>query len=204
VTTSASAAKAAAVGGINAAMLREALLTRVNGVAATAPASSGRYSSVSGAGTGTQTASGVQVTPKACTAAATLGFDPTALAGAPAAAVTFRVGTNGVSEVLIASSAKSASTALAGHVPAECTRYEEKVDGKTFTYGVKEQPVTGIGTQAKILNFHAVGATDDLWSLIYKGTGFVGTVTVIGPNASEQAVQQLGKQAYAYAAKALT
>jgi hypothetical protein len=133
-----------------------------------------------------------------------MGFDPTALAGAPAAAVTFRVGTNGVSEVLIASSAKSASSALAGHVPAECTRYEEKVDGKTFTYGVKEQPVTGIGTQAKILNFHAVGATDDLWSLIYRGTGFVGTVTVVGPNASEQAVQQLGKQAYAYAVKSLS
>lgn len=204
VTTSASAAKAAAVGGISAAMLREALLTRVNGVAATAPASTGRYASVSGTGTSAHTASGVQVIPKACTAAATLGFDPTALAGAPAAAVTFRVGTNGVSEVLIASSAKSASSALAGHVPAACTRYEEKVGGKTFTYGVKEQPVTGIGTQAKILNFHAVGATDDLWSLIYRGTGFVGTVTVIGPNASEQSVQQLGKQAYAYAAKNLS
>jgi hypothetical protein len=186
-------------------MLRGALLTRVNGVAAAAPASSGKYASLPGANTGEKAVSALQVTPKACAGAATAGFDPTALAGAPAAAVTFRVGTNGVSEVLIASSPKSASTALAGHVPAECARYQEKVQGKTFTYGIKEQAITGIGKQARVLNVHAVGAkADDLWSLIYRGDGFVGTVTVVGPNASEKAVQELGRQAYAFAAKSLS
>jgi hypothetical protein len=110
-----------------------------------------------------------------------------------------------VSEVLIASSTKSASTALAGHVPAECARYEEKVDGKTFTYGIKEQAITGIGKQARVLNVNADGVkADDLWSLIYRGAGFVGTVTVVGPNASEKAVQELGQQAYAFAAKSLS
>lgn len=202
---SGAAAKASAVGGITAAELRGALLTRVNGVAAAAPASSGKYASVAQASTGKRAAGGVQVTPKVCTGAATAVFDPTALAGAPAAAVTFRVGKNGVSEVLIASSGKFASTALAGHVPAECTRYEEKVEGKTFTYGVMEQAVTGVGAQARVLNVHAVGATsDDLWSLIYRGAGFVGTVTVVGPNASEKAVQELGQQAYAFATKTLS
>src|SRR3984957_1643997 len=104
-------------GAFTAAMLRGALLTRVNGVAAAAPASSGKYASLPGANTGVKAVGALQVTPKACAGIATAGFDPTALAGAPAAAVTFRVGTNGVSEVLIASSPKSASTALAGHVP---------------------------------------------------------------------------------------
>ena len=90
-------------------------------------------------------------------------------------------------------------------MPAGCTQYHETVGGKTYTYGVKEQPVTGIGVQAKILNVHTVGVTgDDLWSLIYRGKGFVGTVTVVGPNASEQAVQELGEQAYAFAAKSLS
>jgi hypothetical protein len=187
------------VEGITAAMLKNALLTRVNGVAAAAPASSGRYASVA------QAAGGVQVTPKACAVAAAQGFDPTALAGAPAAAVTFRVAANGVTEVLIASSDKSAATALAGRIPAGCNRYEEKVAGKTVTFGVKEQAVTGIGRQAEALNAHAVGATsENLWSLIYRGAGFVGTVTVVGPNASEKAVQELGQQAYAFAAKTLS
>jgi hypothetical protein len=202
-TSSASVDKASSTGGISATMLRKALLTRVNGVAAAAPASIGHYSSMTG--TDSKAPAGVQVTPAACTGAATLGFDPTALGGAPAAAVTFRVGTDGVSEVLIASSAASASSALAGHVPAECARYEEKIDGKTITYGVKEQAITGIGKQAKILNVRAVGAApDNLWSIIYRGAGFVGTVTVVGPNASKQAVQQLGQQAYAFAAKTLS
>lgn len=214
----ASKAKAASVGGITAAMLKGALLTKVNGVGPAAPASSGNYASVAQASAGKAQASagkaqasagkkpaGVQVVPKACAGAATEGFNPAALAGSPAAAVTFRVASNGVSEVLIASSDKSAATALGAHVPAQCMRYQEKAGGKTFTYGVKEQPVTGVGAQAKVLNVHAVGtASDDLWSLIYRGHGFVGTVTVIGPNASEKAVKELGQQAYAYATKTLS
>lgn len=201
-----SAAKAAAVEGITPAMLKRALLTRVNGVAAAAPASSGSYASVVQASTGKQAAGGVQVNPKTCTVAATEGFDPTVLAGAPAAAVTFRVAANGVSEVLVATSGKAAAAALAGRIPAACARYQEKVGGKTITYNVTEQAVTGVGKQAKVLNVRAVGgaASDNLWSLIYRGSGFVGTVTVIGPNASAEAVQELGQQAYAFAAKTLS
>jgi hypothetical protein len=202
---SAEAAKAAPADGITASMLKGALLTRVNGVTAAAPASTGKYASVSPASTSKQAADGAQVSPKACTASATEGFDSAALAGAPAAAVTFQVAGNGVSEVLVASSAKSASTALAGHVPAGCSRYEEKVEGKTFSYAIKEQSIAGVGAEARVLNVKAVGVrSDDQWSLVYRGAGFVGTVTVVGPNASEKAVQELGQQAYAFAAKTLS
>jgi hypothetical protein len=186
-------------------MLKGALLTHVNGVPAAAPPSSGKYTAVLQASTSKQAAGDVQVTPKACTTQEIEGFDSAVLVGSPAAAVTFRVGTNGVSEMLIASSAKSAQTALAGRVPAECAHYQEKVEGKTFKYGVKELVVTGVGAQAKALNVQAAGATaDNLWSLIYRGARFVGTVTVVGPNASEAAVKELGQQAYAFAAKALS
>jgi hypothetical protein len=200
---SATASTTASNGSFNAAKLQKALLTQVNGVAAAAPATSGKYSSVAQASASKQ-ASGVTVSPKACSQAATEGFDPSALSGAPAAGVTFQVGTNGVSELLISSTAKSASTALAGQVPAGCTKYSETVDGKTLTYSLAEEAVSGIGAQAKVLNVHPVsGTADDLWSLIYRGTGFVGTVTVIGPNASEAAVKELGQQAYAFAVKSL-
>jgi len=203
-TASASAAKAVS-GGFSAAELRGALLTKVNGVAAATPASVGRYASMPGASTGKAAASGtVKVTPKGCAGAATQGFDPAALAGSQAAAVNFKVAGNGVSEVVIGSAAKSASAALAGRVPAKCATYAEKVDGKTFKYTVTQKPVAGIGQQAKELSVHAVGAGDDSWSLIYRGKGFVGTVTVIGPNASEKAVKELGQQAYAFAAKTLS
>jgi hypothetical protein len=185
--------------------LRAALLTRVNGVSAVSPATSGRYAALPQAEVGSSAPSAVLVTPRACTGAALSGFDPRALAGSLAAAVTFRIAGNGVSEVLVASSAKSATVALAGHVPAKCARYEEKADGKTFRYTVKERAVKGIGEQARVVNVHPEDAKgENLWSLIYRGYGFVGSVTVIGPNSSELAVRELGQQAYAFAAKSLS
>jgi hypothetical protein len=194
-SSSSSAATTSANGALTAATLRQALLTRVNGVAAAAPASSGTYSSMQAANS--KAASGIQVTPKACNSAA--------LGTAPAAAVTFRVGTNGVSEVLIASSAKSAATVLAGHVPAECAQYQETVGGKTYAYDVKEKAIGGIGEQARVLNVYAASAkSDEMWSLVYQAKGFIGTVTVVGPNATEQAVTELGQQAYAFATKSLS
>jgi hypothetical protein len=200
---SGSTASSAANGALTAATLREALLTRVNGVAAAAPASSGTYESMQAANT--KAAGSVQVTPKACAEAATVGFNSAALGAAPAAAVTFRVGTNGVSEVLIASSDKSAATVLAAHVPAECAQYQETVAGKTYTYAMKEKAISGIGSQARVLNVYPSSAkSDEMWSLVYQAKGFIGTVTVVGPNATEQAVTELGQQAYAFATKSLS
>jgi hypothetical protein len=202
-SSSSSAATTSANGALTAATLRQALLTRVNGVAAAAPASSGTYSSMQAANS--KAASGIQVTPKACSQAATVGFNSAALGTAPAAAVTFRVGTNGVSEVLIASSAKSAATVLAGHVPAECAQYQETVGSKTYAYDIKEKTISGIGEQARVLNVYAASAkSDEMWSLVYQAKGFIGTVTVVGPNATEQAVTELGQQAYAFATKSLS
>jgi hypothetical protein len=201
-STATSAAKATADAGFTASTLRGALLTQVNGVAAAAPASSGTYSSLTGSSK--QATSAVQVTPKACTAAAS-GFNPSALSASPAAAVSFRVGTNGVSEALIASSTGTAESALAGKIPAECAQVKETIGGKTYTYAITEQAVTGIGQQARALNVQPVGVkSNGLWSLIYQGKGFVGTVTVAGPNASQRAVTELGQQAYAYAVKTLS
>lgn len=205
-TTGAQATSAGASGSaFSATKLKDALLTHVNGATAAAPASIGKYSSLTQTSSGKLALSGVQVTPASCAQAVTKGFNPTTLAGSPAAAVTFEVGGNGVSEVLVSSSSSSASAALAGTVPAECAKYQETAKGKTYTYGVTEQPVTGVGMQAKALNVHAISPTsENLWSLIYRGAGFVGTVTVVGPNASEQTVQDLGKQAYAFASKTLS
>jgi hypothetical protein len=185
--------------------LRGALLTRVNGVAAAAPASIGDYGTLAAVNAGRQGATGGQVTPAACAVAAVNGFEPAALRGAEAAAVTFNVAKNLVSEVLISSSAGSATAAISGLVPAKCTRYVTKAGGKSVTYSVSQRAVTGIGRQAKALDVRPSGGSgQEMWSLIYRGAGFVGTVTVVGPNASEKAVQELAQQAYAFAAKTLS
>ena len=143
--------------------------------------------------------------PKACAEAIQTGLDSAALAGATAAAVTFKVGGNDVSELVAAAPGTAAASALAGRLPASCARYKETVDGKSVSYTVTESALTGIGKQAKVMNVSpAAGGSDAVWSLVYRGAGFVGAVTVTGPNASQTAVRQLGQQAYAYAEKSLS
>jgi hypothetical protein len=202
--SSAASSASPVASGFSAAQLRGALLTRVNGVTAITPVSTGKYASLPAATTGRPAVNALQVSPSACAGAASAGFGSTILGGAPAAAVTFRLGGNAVSEVLIASSADSASAVLAGRVPVGCTRYQVKVAGRTVNYGLTERAVTGIGQQARELNVRAGGATPvNQWTLVYRGAGFVGTVTVTGPNASEAAVRELAQQAYAFAARSL-
>jgi hypothetical protein len=187
----------------SAVKLRGALLTKVNGIRAAQPATTGDYTSLAAADPSRHLSRGVTVTPKACADAVPNGFNTAVIGGAPAAVVSFRVGHNGVSEMLVSSSA--ASAALAAKVPAQCARYKETAGGKTFKYTVKESPIGGIGKEAHVLNVRSSGGTaDDMWSLVYRGAGFVGSVTVIGPGASEHAVENVAKRAYALAAKALS
>lgn len=196
---------AARAGTFNPGKLRAALLTRVNGVAAAIPAESGNYASLPEVEASKQATRGVSVTPKACARAQLTGFSSAVLASAPAAAVTFRVGSNGVSEVLVAPPDAAAASALGSRVPAACEHYTATAGGKTFRYTVTESTVRGIGQQARVLSVKTAGhPADDIWSIVYRGAGFVGAVTVVGPDASELAVRQLGQQAYAYAAKSLS
>jgi hypothetical protein len=199
---SAGASLSAAKGdSFSASKLRAALLTRVNGVGAASPAASGDYTAISAQAAG-QSASGA---PKTCAEAVRSGLDSAALAGATAAFVTFTVGGNDVSELVVAAPGTAAASALAGRLPASCARYKETVDGKSVSYTVTESSLTGIGKQAKVMNVSpAAGGSDARWSLVYRGAGFVGAVTVAGPNASQTAVRQLGQQAYTYAEKSLS
>lgn len=195
------ALSAAKANSFTASELRGALLTRVNGVGATSPAAAGDYSSMSVQAPGRQFAG----SPKACAQAIQTGLDSAVLAGATAASVAFKVGGNDVSELLVAAPGTTSTSALAGRLPASCAHYKETAAGKSAAYSVTESALTGIGKQAKVLSVSpAAGGSDLRWSLAYRGTGFVGAVTVVGPNASKAAVRELGQQAYAYAIKSLS
>jgi hypothetical protein len=203
-STPLSAGAVAQPGAFSSGKLRAALLTRVNGVSAAVPAEAGSYSSLPEVQASRQATRGVKVTPAACARAALTGFGSELLASAPAAAVTFRVGSNGVSEVLVSPADAAAATALGSRVPAKCDHYSATLGGKTYRYTIKESAVSGIGQQARVLNVKTAGyPANEIWSVVYRGAGFVGAVTVVGPNASETAVRELGQQAYGYAAKSL-
>ncbi|HEV3381710.1 MAG TPA: hypothetical protein VG142_12105 [Trebonia sp.] len=201
----ASRAKAASVDAktvlLTAAKLRRALLTQINGAAAAAPAAEGTYSTLPG--TKQVREAGFSVDPKSCADASMASFDTREVESAPAASVTFRIGSNGISEVLLSPS--DPSSALERGVPAECARYTATTGGRTYNYALTDSGISGIGDQARLINVQTVGyPSDDIWAVLYRGPGFVGAVTIVGPEASEVAVRELGTQAYGYAAKLLS
>lgn len=203
-TSSAGMAAANLPASLTAAQLRDALLTKVNGERPAGPAESGSYGLLPDVQTSKQSMHGVSVDPAKCAQATVTGFNSATFSDAPASVVTFRVGRDGVSEVIVAASQATATEALAAKLPAGCARYHATVDGKTFAYAVKEIPVAGIAEQARALNVKAAGYADvDVWSVVFRASGYVGAVTIVGPDSSEQGARVLAKDAYTRAAAQL-
>jgi hypothetical protein len=187
-----------------ATQLQGALLGTVNGSGPAAPAEAGAYGALPDVQTSKASMRGVTVSPAKCAQATVTGFNSATFANAPASVVTFRVGRDGVSEVIVAASASTAAHALASRLPAGCAHYKATVDGKTFSYSVKEAVVSGIADQARALNVKAAGYAEvDVWSVVYRGDGFVGAVTIVGPDASEQGAKVLAEEAYNRAVESL-
>jgi hypothetical protein len=184
--------------------LRGALLGTVNGTAPVAPAEAGAYGALPDVKTSKDSLRGVTVRPAKCAQATVTGFNSSTFATAPASVVTFRVGRDGVSEVIVAASRQIAQRALASRLPAGCAHYRATVGGKTFAYAVKESTVAGIAEQARALNVKAAGYADvNVWSVVYRGSGFVGAVTIVGPDASEKSAKVLAGEAYNRAVESL-
>ncbi len=202
--TGTATASAAAQVSFTSDQLKGALLAKVNGEKPAAAAESGDYGKLPDVQTSRHTMNGVKVTPAKCAQATQTGFNSAAFTHAPASVVTFRVGQDGVSEVLVSAGPDAAATALGDTLPAGCAHYSATVDGKTFRYTVKESPLSGLAQKARALNVKAAGyASVDVWSVVYQGTGFVGAVTMVGPDSSEAGVKTLAQEAYTHAAAAL-
>jgi hypothetical protein len=188
-----------------AAQLKKALLAKVSGERPAAAAEAGDYGVLPDVQTSKQSMKDVKVVPAECADATVAGFNSAAFSHAPAAVVTFRVGRDGVSEVLVAASSQLAKTALSYQLPAGCSQYKATIDGKTYSYAVHQATVGGLADQARALNVKASGyAQVNVWSMVYRARGFVGAVTMVGPAASLQGVKTLASQAYSYAEQSLS
>ena len=190
---------------LTAAQLKGALLTKVGGASPAAPAQAGNYGALPDVKTSKQTMHGVKVTPARCSQATVTGFNSAAFTKAPASVVTFRLGRDGVSEVLVSATPDVATSAIANKLPAGCEHYTATVGGKTFHYSVKEAPIGGLANEARALNVKAAGYSQvNVWSVVYRADGFVGAVTIVGPDATAASAKKLATQAYAYAHQSLS
>ena len=187
-----------------AAQLRGALLTKINGRSPAAPVESGAYGSLAQVKATKNAMNGVTVNPAQCAQTTVTGFSSPSFTSVPATVSTFRVGRNGISEVLLAPPSATAALALGPQLPAACTRYTATVKGKTFVYTVSERTVRNLGQAARAMNIKATGSQSiNVWSVVYRATGFVGAVTIVGPGASANTATALAAQACAHAARTL-
>jgi hypothetical protein len=107
--------------------------------------------------------------------------------------------------LLVSTSAQAADTALGNTLPSGCEHYSATVDGKTYKYSVTQSALAGVAQQARALNVKTAGyASVDVWSVLYRGAGFVGAVTMVGPDATEAGVKDLAQAACAHASQSLT
>ncbi len=194
----------AATTSYTANQLRRALLTKINGQARAEPVESGAYGTLAEVKATKNSLNGVTVNPAECAQTTVTGFNSPPFAKVPATVSTFKVGDNGVSEVLLAPSAGTAALAMHNQIPASCTRYTATTKGKTFVYTVSERSVRNLGQAARAMNIKATGAESiNVWSVVYRASDFVGAVTIVGPGASANVVTTLAAQAYAHAARTL-
>jgi len=57
-------------------------------------------------------------------------------------------------------------------------------------------PDMQIGNEARALNVKAAGYSQvNVWSVVYRADGFVGAVTIVGPDASQASAKKLASQA---------
>ena len=187
-----------------ATQLRGALLTKINGQAPAAPVEAGQYGSLAEVKATKNSMTGVKVKPSSCAQTTVTGFNSPAFASFPATVSTFKVGSNGVSEVLLAPTSATSALALKNQIPVSCARYTATVKGKTFVYTVSERTVSHLAQQARAMNIEATGSENvNVWSVVYRASDFVGAVTIVGPNATATVATTLAAQAYAHAAKTL-
>ncbi|HEY2278982.1 MAG TPA: hypothetical protein VGI00_11545 [Streptosporangiaceae bacterium] len=202
--SSAAASTPAVAAGYTATQLRAALLTKINGQAPAAPVEAGQYGSLTEVKATKNSMAGVTVKPAACAQTTVTGFNSPSFTNVPATVSTFKVGSNGVSEVLMSPSSATAALALKNQIPANCAKYTAVVKGKTFVYTVSERTVSHLAQDARAMNIEATGSESiNVWSVVYRASDFVGAVTIVGPNATATVATTLAAQAYAHAAKTL-
>jgi hypothetical protein len=187
-----------------AAQLRGALLTTVNGARPAVPVEAGAYGALPGVQATRESVHGVKIIPAKCASASGSGLSSPKYNRVPATVATFRDGTDGVSEVLLAPPAALLNSALVRKIPAGCSHYLARVGHRTFTYRLKEEPAPHLGTAASELNVRASGdESANIWTIIYRTGNLVGAVTLVGEHATRAGAEALAKQAYDHASKSL-
>jgi len=145
--------------------------------------------------------------PKCADAARTFGTTGE-LASAPAALATFaRADGQTVTQTLVAVSEATASREIARRVPALCRTFRTQVGGRWSTHQVVEatpdRDFVGEGSRTVGLITMNGSTKVTMWFVVFKASGYVGTISVYGAKATRREAERIGVLAYEQADRVL-
>ncbi|KIH96536.1 hypothetical protein LP52_24575 [Streptomonospora alba] len=107
---------------------------------------------------------------------------------APTSLATFARGDDTITHTLVELPEEIAEKAVAAEPPEECSRYEATMkDGSTTSYRLKEIDIEQVADDSRAFAVETEIGGDTVWlySLVYRNGGYLGTTTMLGPNAKE-------------------
>ncbi|MCP2337835.1 hypothetical protein [Actinomadura rupiterrae] len=195
--TGANGRAALALTGYTSDQLKQALLTDITGYQRVGEPDSGEYGSLKGIQNFSQLQRQVTLDKPRCANAA--GAHATVDKTVPAALTSFNRGDGQVvTETLMGMPDEAAQRQLALRVPADCMAFRTRVGTQWSEHRVTEIPGGAIGKGSRTVGVSTVSGNSNTkaWYVVLRGRHCVATVSLFGPNATRDEVEQLARQAY--------
>lgn len=123
----------------------------------------------------------------------------------PAALVSFTGAGRTATETLMGMSAADAEKQINARVPPGCLRFRTKIGAQWSEHRVVETPRGDIGEGSRTVGVATTSGTARArtWYVVFRGRGYLGTVTLFGSTINHADAERLAREAYARAERVL-
>jgi hypothetical protein len=190
----------------NADQLTQALLTDIPGYERSGVPQSGQYGSLTAVRNSLQMQQAVKLDKPQCTSSTRAVSSENAVWSAPSALVAFGKGRDQtVSETLMAVGPDVAVQQVGLRVPASCRSLRVNVGGRWAAGSIVEGRGARVGEGSRTVGVATtVGtATAKTWYVVLRSRGYLATITLYGPDATQDEAERLAQQAYQQAERIL-
>jgi hypothetical protein len=188
--------------GYTSDQLRQALPVELVGYQRTGEPDAGEYDSLQAIQNFTQLQRQVTLDKPQCANTSQIS----GLGSAPAALIMFtKANGQSTTATLIAVPSATAEQQLRVRVPAGCRSFRAKIGQQWSTHEVIEVHGQGIGLGARTVGVTTTTGSTAVktWYVVLRGRGYLGTITLYGPNVTRTEAERLARQTYDHAERIL-
>jgi hypothetical protein len=193
--------------GYTSDQLEQALVSQLPGYRRATEPESGEYGSLRAIQNLTRLQRQVKLDKPQCIGA-TRALDASAdLENTPAAITTFAKGFGQyATEALMTVPDATAERLVRARVPASCRAFRTKVGNRTASQRVVEATHGRLGQGSRTVGVATVSGSSRVktWYVLLRSHSYLATITLYGPNVTEDEAEQLARQAYEQAERTLT